>query len=391
MHWPARQQHRTTNWKQSAETESGGQPEPEHLRPTFMKIKPAVLLTLAWLPGAVHAQTAAAPATTITWQTGPALHTPRDHHATFLVQARTGNFLYVGGGTNYKEFYASMERARIKADGSLDAWEAAGSYPQPIGGSSVVVAGDHAVLVGGQIGTGEGMRTLKRIADVYVARIGTDGKLGSWRTVAPLPAVRFHHPALFHNGWLYVVGGQGEKEAEAGVFAARLTADGAITEWQTLRALPRPRSHHAAFVEGGNLYVVGGLDGNPAGQQALFIDVIRAPIAADGSIGEWQLVARTPHAYATHAAFAHGGYLWQLGGVEDGNRFADNVWRAELRADGRVGQWLAVTPGLPIARGHVHNTPILNGRLYSAGGRILTASADAVPVLDAAHVGQFTK
>ncbi|HEY0303370.1 MAG TPA: hypothetical protein VGC44_00285, partial [Longimicrobiales bacterium] len=42
--------------------------------------------------------------------------------------------------------------------------------------------------------------------------------------------------------------------------------------------------------------------------------------------------------------------------------------RAALRADGTVGAWGEATP-LPLGRGHVHNTPVLNDRLYSAGGR----------------------
>jgi hypothetical protein len=187
------------------------------------------------------------------------------------------------------------------------------------------------------------------------------------------------------------VGGQGEKEAEAGVFAAKPSSDGKIAEWQQLRPLPRPRSHHAVFVDNGNVYVVGGLDGSASGQQAHFTDVIRAPIAEDGSIGEWQLVSRTSHAYSTHSAFAHDGYIWLLGGVEDGNRFVDTVWRAEIRTDGRIGAWQQVAPGLPIARGHVHNTPVLNSHVYSVGGRGLQSAPEQSPVHAEAHVGRFVK
>src|SRR5262245_29638587 len=68
----------------------------------------------------------------IAWRDGPALQLPLDHHATFLVQSSGGNFLYVAGGTNYKELYDNIVRARIDADGSLGAWEAAGAYPAPL-------------------------------------------------------------------------------------------------------------------------------------------------------------------------------------------------------------------------------------------------------------------
>jgi hypothetical protein len=334
--------------------------------------------------GIAHAQTA------IDWKAGPSLQTPRDHHATFLIERPNASYLYVAGGTNYTDFYDSVERARIHEDGSLGAWEPAGKLPTPRGGTSIAVARDYAVLTGGQISATGDMKGLKRIAEVYTARINTDGSLGAWRATASLPEPRFHHPALAYNGWVYVVGGQGEKEASAGVYAARVNADGTVEAWQTLEPLPRPRSHHAAFAHDNFLYVVGGMDGPVGGMQAVFLDVIRAPILADGSIGDWQIVSRIPHSYATHASHFFGGYLWLIGGVEDNARFVATVLRAELRPDGRVGAWAELTPGLPVARGHVHNTPILNGRLYSAGGRINPTSPEkGIEVTGAVHVGTF--
>lgn len=334
--------------------------------------------------------TAQTVAPSLEWSTGPALQTARDHHATFLVNTAAGDFLYVAGGTNYKEMYGSIERAKINADGTLQPWEPAGAYLQPLGGTSVAVAGNWAVVTGGQIPTQPNMRGLKRLPDVAIAPIDAQGKLGAWKASLPLPSARFHHPSLYHNGWVYVVGGQGEKEAEAGIFAAKVGPDGTIAEWLTLKPLPRPRSHHAAFVADTFLYVHGGLDGAVGGHGAHFTDVIRAPIKADGSIGDWQIVSRSAHAYATHAALAHNGFLWSLGGVEDGNRFIDNVWRAELRADGRVGGWEEVKPGLPVARGHVHNTPVHNGRLYTVGGRLTpTSSSEPYVVNGATHIARF--
>jgi hypothetical protein len=340
---------------------------------------------------ATFAQTPAV-APRLEWSAGPALTQGRDHHATFMVNAAGRDFLYVAGGTNYKELFDDVVRARINADGTLAAWEAAGAYPQKLGGTSVAVADSFVVLTGGQIAQDGNMRALKRIADTYVARIQPDGRLGAWTAAPPLPAARFHHPALHHKGWIYVVGGQGEKEAEAGIFAAKLNPDGTITEWTNARALPRARSHHAAFVYENNLYVVGGLDGAVQGHGAIFVDVIRAPIAEDGSIGDWRIVSRMPYSYATHAAFGHDGYLWVLGGVEDNNRFVDNIWRASVGADGRIGSWEAVKPGLPVARGHVHNTPVLRGFVYTVGGRMLpTSAAEPFLVNAAAHVGRFIR
>jgi len=64
----------------------------------------------------------------------------------------------------------------------------------------------------------------------------------------------------------------------------------------------------------------------------------------------------------------HDGHLYTFGGVEDNARFVDIVWRAPLAADGSLGAWQRVEPGLPNVRSHVHQLPVIGGRVYSAGG-----------------------
>lgn len=320
------------------------------------------------------------------WAEAPALPLPRDHHGIFAVQSASGPYLYVAGGTDYRGMFDDVSRAGIRADGSLAAWERAGSLPSPRAGVSLVVLDGVAVLTGGQVTTGEGMQGLRRIPEVHTAAVDEQGRLGPWQPAAPLPAPRFHHPMVTHDGWIYVVGGQGEVEAEAGVFGARLDESGGISEWVELTPLPRPRSHHAALVLEGHIYLFGGLDGRPGGYQAAFTDVIRAPINDDGTLGQWQLVSMLPHSYATHSAVLHDGHVWILGGVEDLQRFSDVVLKGRIHATGALGPWETVEPGLPLARGHVHVTPLVAGRVYTAGGRI-TAASGGPAVTGAVHIG----
>ena len=311
-----------------------------------------------------------AQAQTVTWTDGPALAIARDHHAVFTVDAPDRTFLYVAGGTDYRDMFADVARAEIRADGTLGEWEAATPLPAPRAGLSVVAWGGVVVASGGQIQTPE--RRLPRIDEVYVAQLDENGRIGEWSAAAPLPAPRFHHPMVAHERWVYVVGGQGAREAEAGVFAARIEDDGSIRTWVETTALPRARSHHAALVHAGHVYVFGGLDGAPGLPQAGFFDVIRAPIGDDGMLGEWETVAFMPHSLATHSATVHGGAVWLLGGVEDMQRFVATVWRAPFDDEGGLGEWAAIEPGLPAARGHVHVTPAVRGHIYSVGGRITT-------------------
>ena len=340
------------------------------------------LLLLLLLPTPLAAQDAPA----IAWSAGTALAVPRDHHAVFAVSAPERDYLYVAGGTNYRDMFADVSRAEIRADGSLGEWQSMTPLPTPRAGLSVAVWGGVVVAAGGQIQTAD--RRLPRIDEVYIARLDEDGRIGEWRAAAPLPAPRFHHPLIAHDGRVYVVGGQGAHDAEAEVFVARIEDDGTIREWVATTPLPRPRSHHAALVHAGHVYVLGGLDGAPGTPQAGFFDVIRAPIGDDGMLGEWQTVSLIPHSLATHSAFVHGGAAWLLGGVEDMQRFSDGIWSAPVDQAGSLGAWRAVVPALPVARGHVHVTPVVRGRVYSVGGRVTTA--DGRPgVTGDVHIGAF--
>jgi hypothetical protein len=339
------------------------------------------------LPAAGFAQ---APAAGVRWQCAAPVSPARDHHVVFHARVGRSDVIYAGGGTNYRAMFDSVQRTVIGPDGVPGPWMATAPLPRPLAGASAVAARGYVVLTGGQVATGEGLRTLTRVADTYTAPIAADGSLGAWTPGPPLPAPRFHHPSVYHDGRVYVVGGQGAAEAEAEVFAATLGADGRLGAWNRLRPLPEPRSHHAVVIDHGALYVIGGLAGNPARNPVQHASVLRAGILRDGSLGEWRRVGEMPHAYATHSAFVHDGALWVVGGVEDNARFSELVWRAPLGRDGTLGAWSQVAQPLPFGRGHVHVTPVIGGRVYSIGGR-LAPQQGAPPVTGAVVVGTLTR
>ncbi|HJU90685.1 MAG TPA: hypothetical protein VJ672_14940 [Gemmatimonadaceae bacterium] len=313
----------------------------------------------------------------LTWQKGPSLETGRDHHATF-VTARGGKArLWVVGGNDYRRVFGDVWSAEIRRDGSVSEWQRSNSLPFPRAGHAVAADDRTVIIAGGQDST------LRKTTEVWTAQIGNDGRLGAWTLGTPLPAPRFHHAMLLHDGWLYLVGGLEARESVAKVHRARIGRDGKIGSWESLSDLPRPRSHHAMVVHDGALYLLGGLDGNPAGTNTPLDDVLRAEINRDGTLGEWREVSRFPHAYATHASAVFGGALWLFGGVEDNARFVNVVLRAPLAHDGTVGTWTTVEPGLPAARSHVHQVPVHDGRAYSVGGsnrRVVTGDVYFAPL-----------
>jgi hypothetical protein len=308
----------------------------------------------------------------LAWRDGPTLPAPRDHHVTFIA----GQYLYVAGGNTYANLLSDVWRARLWDDGTLGDWEPATPLPAPRGGHAVVVTDRSVVLIGGQFSNRANTST------TLWASVDSVGRLGAWREGVALPGPRFHHAAVTANGWVYVTGGLEGRTSVAGVSGTKLGPDGAPVAWVDLTPLPTPRSHHASFVYGGALYVVAGLNGNPAGEHEQLRDILRAPIQPDGLIGAWTNVGRLDSAYATHAAFVKDGWLYVVAGVENNARFVATVQRAPIREGGAIG-FFEPTTALPVGRGHVHQTPVRGDYVYSVGG---SASRR---LITAVHIGTF--
>ncbi|MFN7132077.1 MAG: hypothetical protein ACK4N5_08340 [Myxococcales bacterium] len=303
---------------------------------------------------------------TMTWSTGPALPLARDHHVTLVTTGGERAWLYVlGGSPDRVNSLDSTFRAPLGQTGNPGAWEEGEPLPRPMSGHSLAQLGAYVVVASG---TEAPLRLSTR---THVAKTEADGRLRTWREGPALPAARFHHAAAVHGRTVFVTGGLHtvgpDADNAADVFAADLDESGTLGPWRTLRALPDKRSHHAAIASGGGLYVLGGLRGNPSAAHVTLDDVLRADILPDGNLGEWRKVSTLPRAVTTHAVFEHVGRLWIVGGIEAMHDFTGNVRRAPLLPDGGLGPWTSAAP-LPVARGHVHQTPRFGDRVYSVAG-----------------------
>jgi hypothetical protein len=319
---------------------------------------------------AVAALSVSGPLVAQQWFAGPAILNGVDHHATFITSTAGGPTLHVIGGNNYREQFASHIVAPINRDGTLGLWREDRPLPGPRAGHAVVIHGSTAFAIAGQL------PSRQNSADVQAAGVRRDGSFDDWRPAAPLPAPRFHHAAVTHGAFIYVLGGLETNSSTNTVFRARVTND-TLGPWERLDTMPRPRSHQAALVHRGAIYQVGGLDGNPAGANTPLGDIIRAVIRPDGSLGPWQEVGRMDSAYGTHGAFIHDDRLYVAGGVENNRRFVATVQSAPIRRDGTLGAFLPGNP-LPEARAHVHHLPVHGRFAYSVGGSASRAVQNTV-------------
>ena len=139
---------------------------------------------------------------------------------------------------------------------------------------------------------------------------------------------------------LYVGGSDGET-AQSTVFVAQAIPVGNVGAWEEGPALPEPRTNATVLVEGGNVYVFGGLDadGNPTDT----VYVLK-PNPETGALGEWEAAEETltlpePRAGAGIAATATG--LVLAGGTgPDG--VSGTAWQAPFNAQGTLEDWQEV-------------------------------------------------
>src|SRR5207247_11458974 len=102
-------------------------------------------------------------------------------------------------------------------------------------------------------------------ASIERATIQGDGSLGTFGTsgASSLTTARSHFAAVAANGSVFVIGGIGSGSATLGTIErAQIQSGGTLGSFTTVAGstLLTPRSHHAAVVADGYLYVLGGLN-----------------------------------------------------------------------------------------------------------------------------------
>jgi hypothetical protein len=306
----------------------------------------------------------------ITFKRSPvAIDPPRDHHFTTVHEVGGVPYLYVMGGEqdNFAIVHSDIQRAKIAEDGSLSAFEPAGTIPNGIAGSGFAVVGDDVVLFGGVVGP-QGTPT----NTIQSARFGADGKITEWKTASSKLPVRVMHSSSVAVGRdVYVYGGTTGTAASAISAKVTVNADGTLTPLVDVAPLSPPRSHQAAFVAQGGVYLVGGLDKSPQGNPPSLSDVIRATVQPDGTLGSWENVGKLESPLSISAAVAVGCSILLVGGLDDktGGPYSDGVLRGSVLKDNTFRTEKALEAKVSVARGHVHQTPVYKSYLYSVGGR----------------------
>jgi hypothetical protein len=167
------------------------------------------------------------------WRSGPAL--PGARHGGAAVVFR-GYLYYAGGADATNAARAEVYRARIQADGSLGSWESAPALPTPRSHFSLINFGPYIYAIGGDAGSvtptlagTSGSET----AEVHLSRINLrTGELNAWAGVSAQAKSRSKHSAVFAGGALFVTSGvyAGQAGSSENAYAG-VNNDGTIGSW----------------------------------------------------------------------------------------------------------------------------------------------------------------
>lgn len=259
----------------------------------------------------------------------------------YLAATQHDGYLYVLGGGGGKLGddnvpLASVERAKINADGSLQAWQQHSYLSTPRRGLKATVINNRLYAIGGYNGTF--LKSSESIAlnagqqpaqwqlapqeakvdryihaaaalgnriyllgghvqksgpmsygDVESTTVNGDGQLMPWE-IAPthLLTARFIASAFAFDKYLYIVGGHDGVRRLNSVEMARTNTSGGVTTWSPQAALNHKRSATAAAINGNHVYITGGMD-----DRGVLQSVEMAQIDARGKLGHFPLSETT--------------------------------------------------------------------------------------------------
>lgn len=208
-----------------------------------------------------------------------------------------------------------------------------------------VVLGDYLYLIGGNTEK-EGY-----VLSVQKAPIKADGQLGVWEPTTSLPQGRTYieNSTLALNDIVYVVAGyDGRKDTASNtILWTRPKADGHLEPWRESSAYPGGGIHCApAAATPGYIHLIGGalLPLNPSPL------VWSARIGPDGSVLGWEKGPDLPYPLWYHSAAVAGGRVWVWGGLQkaDRNSVSGAMLAAPVLSSGKLGPWQAYPQPLPM-------------------------------------------
>jgi len=173
----------------------------------------------------------------------------------------------VAGAANCAAVPGGVAAGAANCAGSVENLTAEPDLPQGVCHASLVGAGRMLYVLGGETEDGSPTST---ILYTYIEK---DGSLGfgsarRWESnPTSLPQARSRAAVIFHDGWIFLIGGIVDGLATDTIIRARIYQDGQVGMWYPSGTLPEPAISPSAVYHDGFLFVAGGLsDPGPDGR-----------------------------------------------------------------------------------------------------------------------------
>jgi hypothetical protein len=298
----------------------------------------------------------------LTWAPGAPL--PSAVSGAGVAFAQTTGYVYtVGGAGSGGAPVASVNFAKVGMTGTIGTWAPTTSLTTAVAFPAAVIAThtNSAVLsttgylyVLGGATNSSGTST----ALVSHATIHTDGTVGPWTPVTPLPVALHALSATIQYGSLYVVGGaDGANAPQTKVYRAPIQQDGSLVSWLSQSfALPAPLARLGFGASGLYLYAFGG-DGSavtpndsvPSGAQVATVYYAKLNPSTRDIATAWTATTALPNARSAHTAVFGAGNVLLIGGLYLGaSTHTSEATYAALNVDGTVGSFTPATPAMSI-------------------------------------------
>lgn len=251
----------------------------------------------------------------------------------YLAAVSANGFLYaLGGGAGPLGGdnipVNTVERAKIKANGSLGPWQPAQPLLTPRRGLKAITLNNRIYATGGYNGT--------FLKNTEHAVVSADGELLKWNMDAQESSIdRYIHSSAVFGNFLYVLGGHVEKSDHVSygdVEVSEVMDNGFLSPWFIAKSrLQMPRFIASAFALNNKLYILGGHNGAKR-----LHTVEMAPIHRNGHIGQFEFVAPLNVGRSAAAVAVYANRIYVLGGMSD-NQVLNTVETAMQNPQGRLG------------------------------------------------------
>lgn len=244
--------------------------------------------------------------------------------------------IYMLGGIDGRDFLRTIEYARIQKDGSLSPWQSGPAMNEARGFVDAAVQGDWIYIVGG----GNGPNGHNLLRSVERAKIRADGSLEPWITEATQMNIpRRCSKVVVTDKAIYSFGGFGGALLDT-VEHAALAPDGSVGAWQLeSEILTMPRYVNGVKAVGDDAYLVGGHD-QQRGVGVTNVEWSR--IGGSGAFAKWISTSALKLGRYGLSTAAHGKQLYALGGIT-GAEYVDSIERSARASSGELGEWVATT------------------------------------------------